>query len=94
MDRLPGPGTYGPGGATGDDAGGLAVGPPDDPAQVSAALDLLQGSPDRPFLVRAYTHFDDTTRPCLFHRFGLTTDDHAPKPAFDALRALVARHGG
>ncbi|MGW9676809.1 hypothetical protein ACWGUN_27210 [Streptomyces koyangensis] len=52
-----------PGGATGDDAGGLAVGPPDDPAQVSAALDLLQGSPDRPFLVRAYTHFDDTTRP-------------------------------
>ncbi|MCU7706124.1 hypothetical protein ACGILS_00170 [Streptomyces albidoflavus] len=51
-----------PGGATGDDAGGLAVGPPDDPAQVSTALDLLQGSPDRPFLVRAYTHFDDTTR--------------------------------
>lgn len=51
-----------PGGATGEDRGGLAVGPPDDPAAVSAALDRLQGSPDRPFLVRAYTHFDDVTR--------------------------------
>ncbi|ESQ04533.1 Hypothetical protein B590_19904 [Streptomyces sp. PVA_94-07] len=67
MTRTPSPaepllfGIY-PGGATGDDSGGLAVGPPDDPARVSAALDLLQGAPDRPFLVRAYTHFDDTTR--------------------------------
>ncbi|WP_371496181.1 hypothetical protein OG871_10375 [Kitasatospora sp. NBC_00374] len=51
-----------PGSVTGDDAGGLAAGPPDDPAAVSAALDLLQGRPGRPFLVRAYTAFDDTTR--------------------------------
>lgn len=52
-----------PGGVTGDDAGGLAGGPPDDPALVSSALDRLQGRPGRPFLVRAYTAFDDATRP-------------------------------
>ncbi|MFI2211195.1 hypothetical protein [Streptomyces sp. NPDC020141] len=51
-----------PGGAAGDDTGSLAVGPPDDPDRVSAALDRLQGRPGRPFLVRAYTRFDDTTR--------------------------------
>ncbi|MDJ1134543.1 hypothetical protein [Streptomyces iconiensis] len=51
-----------PGGVAGDDTGGLAGGPPDEPARVSAALDRLQGVPGRPFLVRAYTGFDDTTR--------------------------------
>ncbi|MEU8134971.1 hypothetical protein [Streptodolium elevatio] len=51
-----------PGGVTGDDTGGLAGGPPDDPALVSNALDSLQGQPGRPFLVRAYIGFDDTTR--------------------------------
>ncbi|GGY95586.1 hypothetical protein [Streptomyces poonensis] len=51
-----------PGGVTGDDAGGLAGGPPDDPARVSGALDALQGRPGRPFLVRAYVGFDDDTR--------------------------------
>ncbi|MEV5153147.1 hypothetical protein AB0K81_14590 [Streptomyces werraensis] len=51
-----------PGGAGGDDSGGLASGPPDDPDRVTEALDRLQGRPDRPFLVRAYTAFDDTTR--------------------------------
>ncbi|NUT47136.1 MAG: hypothetical protein HOV94_07445 [Saccharothrix sp.] len=50
-----------PGGVTGDDTGGLASGAPDDPERVVAALDLLQGDPDRPFLVRAYVGFDDTT---------------------------------
>lgn len=39
---------------------GLAGGPPDDPALVSS--DRLQGRPGRPFLVRAYTGFDDATR--------------------------------
>ncbi|WP_328907841.1 hypothetical protein OG230_35265 [Streptomyces sp. NBC_00234] len=52
-----------PGGVTGDDAGSLADGPPDDPARVSRALDHLQGRPGRPFLVRAYTAFTDDTRP-------------------------------
>ncbi|MER7970809.1 hypothetical protein ABTX35_17765 [Streptomyces sp. NPDC096080] len=52
-----------PGGAAGDDTGGLAQGPPDDPARVSYLLDRLQGRPGRPFLVRAYTAFDDITRP-------------------------------
>ncbi len=51
-----------PGGVAGDDTGGLAGGPPDDPVRVTAALDRLQGRADRPFLVRAYTGFDDTTR--------------------------------
>ncbi|MGW4204365.1 hypothetical protein [Streptomyces sp. NPDC004726] len=51
-----------PGGVAGDDTGGLASGPPDDPALVSSALDRLQGRPDRPFLVRAYMSFDDATR--------------------------------
>ncbi|BDM74417.1 hypothetical protein HEK616_79040 (plasmid) [Streptomyces nigrescens] len=51
-----------PGGISGDDAGGLASGPPDDPARVTSALDRLQGPPDRPFLVRAYVGFNDATR--------------------------------
>ncbi|MGA5289690.1 hypothetical protein [Streptomyces pseudogriseolus] len=51
-----------PGGVSGDDSGGLAGGPPDDPDRVTESLDRLQGRPDRPFLVRAYTAFDDTTR--------------------------------
>lgn len=45
-----------------------------------------------------YTHFAlrdaDSARPGLFHRFGLTTDDYTPKPAFDAYRALVEEFGG
>ncbi|MFI9625683.1 hypothetical protein [Streptomyces sp. NPDC052042] len=51
-----------PGSVAGDDSGGLAAGPPDDPARVSHALDLLQGRAGRPFLVRAYTGFGDDTR--------------------------------
>lgn len=51
-----------PGGVAGDDTGGLADGPPDDPALVSSALDRLQGRPGRPFLVRAYVGFNDATR--------------------------------
>lgn len=43
------------------------------------------------------THFAlrdaDSSRPGLFHRFGLTTDDYTPKPAFDTYRALIDRHG-
>ena len=51
-----------PGGVLGDDTGNLISGPPDSPALISTALDRLQGRPGRPFLVRAYTAFDDTTR--------------------------------
>ncbi|WP_371667451.1 hypothetical protein OG985_07425 [Streptomyces sp. NBC_00289] len=51
-----------PGGVTGDDAGGLTSGKPDDPALISQSLDRLQGRADRPFLVRAYTAFDTATR--------------------------------
>lgn len=44
-----------------------------------------------------YTHFAlrdaDSSQPGLFHRFGLTTDDYTPKPAFDTYRALIDRHG-
>jgi hypothetical protein len=47
-----------PGSVTGDDRGARAAGPPDDPAQIDAALDELQGHPERPFLVRAYVGFD------------------------------------
>jgi hypothetical protein len=28
-------------------------------------------------------------RPCLFHQFGLMTDDYTPKPAFHAYRELI-----
>ncbi|MFB7913058.1 hypothetical protein [Streptomyces sp. NPDC056061] len=56
-----------PGSVAGDDTGGLAAGPPDDPARVSHALDVLQGRAGRPFLVRAYTGFKDTTRPGVPH---------------------------
>ncbi|MEU4951568.1 hypothetical protein [Streptomyces lavendulae] len=42
-----------------------------------------------------YTHFAlrdaDSSGPDLFHRFGLTTDDYTPKPAFETLRRLVER---
>ncbi|MEU3214559.1 hypothetical protein [Streptomyces sp. NPDC006971] len=50
-----------PGSVAGDDSGGLAVGPPDDPARISHALDRLQGPAGRPFLVRAYTSFRSDT---------------------------------
>lgn len=51
-----------PGSLAGDDSGGLAEGPPDDPARILGALDRLQGPEGRPFLVRAYTAFDDGAR--------------------------------
>lgn len=69
-----------PGGITGDDAGGLTDGPPDDPALVSGALDRLQGRADRPFLVRAYTGFDDATR---------LGDPHATATPADAAQYAV-----
>ena len=44
-----------------------------------------------------YTHFAlrdaDSSRPGLFHRFGLTTDDYTPKPAFETLRLLIEKFG-
>ncbi|WP_129843688.1 hypothetical protein [Streptomyces sp. RFCAC02] len=63
-----------PGGVAGDDAGGLASGPPDDPDRITAALDRLQGTPGRPFLVRAYTGFDGTTRLGGPHRTAAPAD--------------------
>ncbi|MFD0900606.1 hypothetical protein [Actinomadura sediminis] len=50
-----------PGGVTGDDEGGLATGPADDPAEILAALRTLQGN--GPFLVRGYRAFTDPGRP-------------------------------
>ncbi|MEV0401738.1 hypothetical protein [Actinoallomurus sp. NPDC050550] len=47
-----------PGGATGDDTGGLATGPKDDPERIRAALDRLRPG-GRPFLVRGYISFVD-----------------------------------
>jgi len=52
-----------PGGAAGNDAGGLATGAPDDPTSVQAALGVLQGPDRRPFLVRCYAKFDDAGGP-------------------------------
>lgn len=63
-----------PGGVVGDDTGSLAAGPPDDPARITAALDRLQGRPGRPFLVRAYAAFDDTTRLGGPHRTDVPAD--------------------
>ncbi|GGZ37852.1 hypothetical protein GCM10010387_34840 [Streptomyces inusitatus] len=46
-----------------------------------------------PLRLSGYTHFAlrdaDSSRPGVFHRFGLTTDDYTPKPAFAALARLV-----
>ncbi|MEV5826727.1 hypothetical protein AB0L25_14210 [Spirillospora sp. NPDC052242] len=50
-----------PGGITGDDEGGLATGPADDPAAILAALRTLQAH--GPFLVRGYCAFTDPGRP-------------------------------
>ncbi|MBE1531851.1 glycoside hydrolase family protein [Actinomadura algeriensis] len=50
-----------PGGITGDDKGGLATGPADDPAEILAALRTLQAW--GPFLVRGYCVFTDPGRP-------------------------------
>jgi hypothetical protein len=63
-----------PGGITGDDAGGLAGGPPDDPHEVTRALDQLQGRPGRPFAVRAYLGFDDATPAGVPHPTGTPLD--------------------
>jgi hypothetical protein len=52
-----------PGGAAGNDAGGLALGVPDDPASVHAALDDLQGPDAKPLLVRCYAPFTDEGGP-------------------------------
>ncbi|GAB3569625.1 hypothetical protein GCM10027445_21690 [Amycolatopsis endophytica] len=52
-----------PGSVTGDDSGGLAGGPADDPELMADAVGVLQGRPDRPFLVRAYLGFHDETPP-------------------------------
>ncbi|MDQ0376160.1 glycoside hydrolase family protein [Amycolatopsis thermophila] len=41
----------------------MTTGPPDDPEQVNRAIGMLQGRPGRPFLVRAYLGFSDTTSP-------------------------------
>lgn len=42
-----------------------------------------------------YTHFAlrdaDGAGPGLVHRYGLTTDDYTPKPAFATMRRLVER---
>ncbi|CAL9284674.1 hypothetical protein SUDANB148_00932 [Streptomyces sp. SudanB148_2056] len=43
------------------------------------------------------THFAlrdaDSSRPGLFHRFGLTTDDHTREPAFGTYKGPIDRHG-
>ena len=52
-----------PGGAAGNDAGGLARGVPDDPASVHAVLDDLQGPDAKPLLVRCYAPFMDGAGP-------------------------------
>ena len=52
-----------PGGAAGNDGGGLATGAPDDPASVQQALGALQGPEPRPFLVRCYAGFSDGEGP-------------------------------
>ena len=52
-----------PGGAAGNDAGGLATGVPDDPASVQRVLGELQGPDAQPFLVRCYTGFKDEGGP-------------------------------
>ena len=52
-----------PGGAAGNDAGGLATGAPDDPASVQEALGALQGADSQPFLVRCYANFSDAAGP-------------------------------
>lgn len=56
---------------------------------VAASADALHLS--------GYTHFAlrdaDSAEPGLFHRFGLTTDDYAPKPAFDTFARLIDTFG-
>ncbi|MFI9010457.1 hypothetical protein ACIGNX_24790 [Actinosynnema sp. NPDC053489] len=80
-----------PGGVAGDDLGGLAAGAPDDPVRVTAALEALQGAPGRPFLVRAYTPFDDTTTVGAAHPTAAPAD--AARYARDGRRLdLVAQY--
>jgi hypothetical protein len=52
-----------PGSAVGDDAGGIALGPPDVPGRINDALDELQGPAARPFMVRAYRIFTEAGQP-------------------------------
>lgn len=50
-----------PGGEAGSDQG-MAIGPPDDSARITACLDRLQGE-SRPFVVRAYERYSDVENP-------------------------------
>lgn len=68
-DGTPNALTFGvyPGSAVGDTG---PAGPPDQPGKISQALDLLQGSPGRPFTVRAYDAYadpGDAARPAIRH---------------------------
>ncbi|MFD4988170.1 hypothetical protein [Streptomyces sp. NPDC058374] len=61
---------------------------------VEAVVKVIAARSERLHL-RGSTHFAlrdaDSTRTGLFHHFGLTTDDYAPKPAFDTTKRLVER---
>ncbi|MFI0897940.1 hypothetical protein [Streptomyces sp. NPDC020983] len=80
---------------------GWPTGPARPPARQAEVVETVVGTlaaHAESLNLSGYTHFSlrdaDTARPGLFHRFGLTTDDYTPKPAFESLRALVDRHGG
>ncbi|MFI8907943.1 hypothetical protein ACIGV8_20800 [Streptomyces albidoflavus] len=85
-----------PGGATGDDTGAASPSARPTTRQRSRppGTSTGPGVPAAPARARelGHTHLL-AARARSFHRFGRTTDDYTPKPAFDLLRALVAPHG-
>jgi hypothetical protein len=86
-----------PGSALGDDTGRIVTGPPDRPDAINDALDELQGSADRPFLVRAYRAFGDNTatpeNPELYlkngRRLDLVAQYHSPSGDVDGYLTFV-----
>ncbi|WP_327290490.1 hypothetical protein [Streptomyces sp. NBC_01198] len=69
--------------------------PPRRQADVVETVVNVVAAQSKQLRLSGYTHFAlrdaDSAKRGLFHQFGLTTDDYAPKPAFETMKMLVER---
>jgi hypothetical protein len=79
---------------------GWPTGPERPPERQAAVVEIVvrtvHGLADR-LNVTHYEHFAlrdaDSSKPEIFHQFGLMRDDYTPKPAFETYRRLIAELG-